>query len=86
MRELFQGTRLYVVVALPVYLLALPWLGFSLSTFLLLFALFTLLAENRPDAKGLALNALLAALLAGTVFFLFRQVFHIQLPTLWLGF
>lgn len=85
-RELFQGTRLYVVVALPVYLLALPWLGFSLSTFLLLLALFTLLAENRPDAKRLALNALLAALLAGTVFFLFRQVFHIQLPTLWLGF
>lgn len=80
-RELFQGTRLYVVIALPVYLLALPWLGFSLSTFLLLFALFTLLTESRPDAKGLALNALLA----GGVFFLFRQVFHIQLSILWLG-
>lgn len=85
-RELFQGTRAHVVVALPAYLLALPWLGFSLSIFLLLFALFTLLLKDRPGAKALALNALLAVVLAGAVFLLFRQVFHIQLPTLWLGF
>jgi len=77
---LFRGTRLYVVIVLPVYLLLLPWLGFSVSTFLLLTVLFTILTPEPPSARRLLVNALLAACLAGCTFVVFRQVFHIQLP------
>lgn len=78
--ELFTGTRLYVVLALPLYLLALPWLGFTVSTFLLLTLLFGILAKNKPSVRGVLVNAFMAACLSSLTFFLFREVFHIQLP------
>ncbi len=77
---LLEGARPHVLAALTVYLLILPWLGFTVSTFLLLSVLFTILAKGRPTPKSVLLNALLAAVLAGVTFFVFRQVFHIQLP------
>lgn len=81
--ELFRGMRLYVVLALPAYLLILPWLGFTLSGFLLLFLLFSLLRESRPDIKAMIVNAFLSAGLSFGVFLLFNGIFHIQLPTGW---
>ncbi|MCL2122450.1 MAG: tripartite tricarboxylate transporter TctB family protein [Desulfovibrionaceae bacterium] len=77
---LFQGTRLYVLIALPLYLLALPWLGFTVSTFLSLVVLFDILSPEKTTLKSLLLNTLLAACLAGCTFFVFRQLFYIQLP------
>ncbi len=81
-QELFQGTRLYVTIGMPLYLLLLPFLGFSLSTFLLLFSLFILFEETKPDTKRLAVHACLALVLSVSVFYVFREFFQIQLPVL----
>lgn len=80
--DLFKGTRLVVVVSLPIYLAALHWLGFAVSTFLLLSLLFCLFAEQRPTGRDIAFNTGLAAALSAAVFCIFRHGFHIQLPML----
>jgi hypothetical protein len=68
------------------YVLALPWLGFRLSTFLFLVAMPPVF-ERPAGARAWALIVFLALVATAIVYFVFERYLHVLLPRgRWTGF
>jgi hypothetical protein len=68
------------------YLLALPWLGFRLATFLFLLALPVILERPRSRRRWIVVLVLAAVATAAT-YFVFERYLHVLLPRgRWTGF
>ena len=81
-KELFKGQRLYVAISMPIYILIQAWIGFLLSTFIMLLVLFLLFTNKKINIKVVILNIILSTLLSVGIFIIFRHIFLIQLPML----
>lgn len=74
-REVVPPLHLAVMALVLVYLLAIPWLGFTASSGLFLFAAFALLWR-----RSLLVSLLLTAASLAAIYVVFRLVFQVVLP------
>ncbi len=74
-REVLAPLHLTVIGLILLYLLAIPWLGFTVSSGLFLFACFALLWR-----RNLLVSLLLTAVSLGAIYVIFRVVFQVVLP------
>ena len=81
-KELFKGQRLYVVISIPIYIFIQAWIGFLISTFIMLLVLFLIFTNKKIDFKIITFNTILSLFLSVGIFIIFRHIFLIQLPML----
>lgn len=75
LREVTPVTLLAVIGLIVLYLVAIPWLGFTVSSGLFLFAAFAFLWR-----RGLLASLLLTAVSLAAIYGVFRVVFQVVLP------
>lgn len=75
LREVTPFTLLAVIGLIVLYLVAIPWLGFTVSSGLFLFAAFAFLWR-----RGLLASLLLTAVSLAAIYGIFRVVFQVVLP------
>lgn len=73
--EILPITLIYMILIISAYLLAMPYIGFVLSSALFLFVSFLLLWK-----KGVLLSAALAIFALAIIYLIFRTVFQVVLP------
>ena len=72
-------THLWVVVAMFIYIAAFRQLGYFLSSGLFVFALIVLFSSF----EKLAIKAVIAAVVTGVAYLMFKQLFGVRLPNIW---
>jgi len=75
LREVLPPRHVALIVLILLYLVAMPWLGFTVSSGLFLLAALSLLWR-----RGLVPTVLLTAFALGAIYVVFRLVFQVVLP------
>ena len=74
-RDVLPPTHIVVLSLILLYLLTMPWLGFTISSGLFLFSTFLLLWR-----KNLPITLLMTMVSLGAIYVVFRIIFQVVLP------